>query len=749
MVGALLLTVSLAASALAVGPPFGARPSGVHIVDEAKAIPNAVESGLSETLRALLERSRVDIVVYAQVKPRALTAEAAEIDAEALLAEWLVGGRQANGLVLLWNLDRPLKSAATAVAVGEGVAERVDAEQLRRSIDQAMATSLAAGDWGAALTQAIVAVSVGVGDLGTPGESPAATDGPARTPRAEPTQEPGATREPVPTLGPVPPPGPPYPEPISGLRVYDYAGVLRRETEQIVGERIRNIEARTGAQIVVYTQVKPESDTASRAEQDAIALMDQWGVGRKGFDDGLVILFDLTPDKCHGQVQLYAGPGYRAAFSTNEERQRIYEVDMLPSLRVCDFDSALLFAMERLDETATAEHARNLQLARQIDAATGLVVAPLLLVLLVGWAGWSWLRFGRDPEYLDDASILMPAPPPGLTPAAAAVVMEGRAGRRALTTALVDLAARGEIAFRQRDKSSSGARVDLEITIPDDNDPRLARNRRAALGEPETRLLRVLKEKGGKVRLVTASEMPELRKHIGDFEDRLEQAVAEHGWFRESPEKSVERWSFRAGVVGVIGAIGAFGGIQLPSSGLLLVGAALLVAAVCIYLLGRVMPQRTLEGARMYAQLAAYRRTLDRTLEHSRTMDQVVSAGVLPWVQTPDQAIVWGYALGLHDEVEEVLERSMEDVRSGAASPTRTYFPLWFTAGERGLGRSSSARALAPGLFSSSAIPDFGGMTAVLATIGAAAASSGGGGGGGGFGGGSSGGGGGGAGGGF
>ena len=33
-------------------------------------------------------------------------------------------------------------------------------------------------------------------------------------------------------------------------------------------------------------------------------------------------------------------------------------------------------------------------------------MAPLLLIGLVAWAGWSWLRYGRDPVYLDDASIL-------------------------------------------------------------------------------------------------------------------------------------------------------------------------------------------------------------------------------------------------------------------------------------------------------------------------------------------------------
>jgi hypothetical protein len=95
-----------------------------------------------------------------------------------------------------------------------------------------------------------------------------------------------------------------------------------------------------------------------------------------------------------------------------------------------------------------------------------------------------------------------------------------------------------------------------------------------------------------------------------------------------------------------------------------------------------------------------------------------------------------------------VLERSMEDVRTGAASPTRTYFPLWYAIGERSGARiSGGARAPTAGLFSSGVVPDFTAMTAALATIGSPPASSGGGSGG--FSGGGSGGGGGGAGGGF
>ena len=73
---------------------------------------------------------------------------------------------------------------------------------------------------------------------------------------------------------------------------------------------------------------------------------------------------------------------------TNAERQSIFENEMLPALRECDFDTEMSNAMGEIDATATAEHALDLQLDMQVDAVTGLIEAPLLLVGLVGWAGW-------------------------------------------------------------------------------------------------------------------------------------------------------------------------------------------------------------------------------------------------------------------------------------------------------------------------------------------------------------------------
>ena len=171
----------------------------------------------------------------------------------------------------------------------------------------------------------------------------------------QPSPSPTVTIVPVRSLDPATPSGPPFPEPIGGLRVYDHAGVLGARTIISLMLSIAVIEARTGAQVVVYTQVKPASDTVAKAEADAMALMDQWGVGRRGIDDGLVILLDLDDSRCHGQVQLYAGPGFRAAYLSNEERQHIFDADMVPALRSCDIDAAMLTAMHSITAATMVE----------------------------------------------------------------------------------------------------------------------------------------------------------------------------------------------------------------------------------------------------------------------------------------------------------------------------------------------------------------------------------------------------------
>jgi hypothetical protein len=110
---------------------------------------------------------------------------------------------------------------------------------------------------------------------------------------------------------------------------------------------------------------------------------------------------------------------------------------------------------------------------------------------------------------------------------------------------------------------------------------------------------------------------------------------------------------------------------------------------------------------------------------------------------------VWGTALGLQGEIEDVLKRSLDDVEDGRVAPAATYFPGWYQTSSGQSFSSAAAAGSGGSIFSGSAVPDIGGMMSALGTIGNSPSSSGSGGGGGGFSGGSSGGGGGGAGGGF
>jgi uncharacterized membrane protein YgcG len=555
-----------------------------------------------------------------------------------------------------------------------------------------------------------------------------------------------------------PPAGPPFPPPVNDVVVYDYAEILTPETETEATRIIVGIEERVGAEVVVYTQYKPGSTTDS-TEQDAIALMDQWGVGRAGFDDGLVILFNMTRTACqpfttgNGQVQLYAGPGYRATFLSNSQRQQIFDDEMVPLLRECDLDGAVLIALRRIDENATVENVRALELARIFDAIIGLIAAPLVFLLLVGWAASSWLRYGKDPVYLDSPSILMPAPPPNLTAASGAVVWEGRSRQRALTTALLDLASRGELSFRP-EKKLLRERAGIELHDEPADDPYTARNRRRPLSSAENYALQRVRSLGSARRgnYIDPDKLEGLATSVPKFHKALEEHVARSGWFREPPHKSVSRWKGRGALILVVGIVAAFTGFEiLPSGGALLFGGALVAAGIVTMVIAHVMPARTMAGAMIYAMLAAYRRTLHKTMEQARSMNEVVERSGLDWLETPDQALVWGVALGLHREVEEVLERSVEDAQAGIADHD-PWVPAWYTrspaTARAGVG-GGGQRGMAPGLFSASAVPNFGSMMAALGTIGSASSSSSSSGSSGGFSGGSSGGGGGGSGGGF
>ncbi|MEZ0239428.1 MAG: hypothetical protein ACAH65_01395, partial [Chloroflexota bacterium] len=398
-------------------------------------------------------------------------------------------------------------------------------------------------------------------------------------------------------------------------------------------------------------------------------------------------------------------------------------------------------------------HAARLQVARQVDAAVGLIGAPVAALVLIGSGVFAWTRYGRDPVYLDDPSIHMAGPPPDLTPATGAFVINGGPTRRALTAAMLDLASRGEISFRE-ESELLGLKKKVGIALsPPASDPveeaRRARNGARPLGPAETLAQRELLKLTAGDGYIPPGDLFAFAASVPAFDQALEREVVRNGWFREPPSKATMRWGVRGGIALFLGGAAFVGGMVLPSNGLILLAIGLGIGGVVLLILSRWMQAVTLPGAMIRAMLAAYRRTLEKTMAQARSMDQVVAEAGLPWLETPDQAVVWGVALGLEKQIEHVLERSLDDLKAGRATPGATYLPVWYGTGGGSDGNGTGGFGSGGGgLFSSGGVPNLGAMMGALSSIGNAPASSGGGGGGG-FGGGGSGGGGGGSGGGF
>ncbi len=541
-----------------------------------------------------------------------------------------------------------------------------------------------------------------------------------------------------------------FPGPVEGQAVYDPADVLSPEVERALETRIDDVEARSGAEIAVYAQVDPaateESNLAAAGD-----LMEQWGVGREGFDDGLVILVSLQDDLIHGKVSLFGGAGFLRGYLSEGDLQSIIDEVIVPAAIERQLDAGLILAVDAVDAAITPDGTARLNVMRQLNGVLGIVVAPIVLLVTLGLAFRAWRREGDDPEVLDSPSILMAGPPAEMTPALATVVREGKATRHSVNTILIEMASTGRISFRNLDRARKVKSDDDPDPLTDpaiDVNDGAPRGGRLGLVEQEAWALVRRHAQGGTT--LTRERLWSLNDQMEPIREALEVAVVQLGWFTRRPSSLITVWSAIGIGEMLAGGAALLGGFVIPMSGLTLVGAGLGAGGLASWGIGQFMSQRTANGAYVDAMLKAYRRTLEKTLEKARSMEQVVADETIRILaDTPDKAVVWGFALGLHDMVADVLRRGLEDQAADPRAAQPAYYPIW-------LGSSPSSLASAAGgasgfagggsIFSGSGVPDIGGMFSAVGSIGSSPpSSSSSSSGGGGFGGGSSGGGGGGS----
>ncbi|HEX2195139.1 MAG TPA: TPM domain-containing protein, partial [Candidatus Limnocylindria bacterium] len=123
---------------------------------------------------------------------------------------------------------------------------------------------------------------------------------------------------------------PAFHEPQQGTAVYDPAGALSARVERALEQQIDRLEDRAAAEVVVYVRVDATA-TEDGNLADAAALIDQWGIGRAGYDDGFVILLSFEDSRFeHGVLSTYAGSGFRAAYLNDEEQAQLRDEVIIP-----------------------------------------------------------------------------------------------------------------------------------------------------------------------------------------------------------------------------------------------------------------------------------------------------------------------------------------------------------------------------------------------------------------------------------
>jgi Beta-propeller domains of methanol dehydrogenase type len=181
-----------------------------------------------------------------------------------------------------------------------------------------------------------------------------------------------------------------FPEPLEDF-VNDYAHVLTSADAAGIRGMLQSVRAQTGAQMTVVTvdSLAAYADPGQTLESYATALFNQWGVGREGKDDGILVLFALTDRK----VRIELGSGYGSRYDA--AMREVIETRIVPYFRDGAYSRGLYEGTRGAIEGVTRQ-VSWLRFHRTELILVGVAVVCILAgisCIRSGKKGWGWVFF--------------------------------------------------------------------------------------------------------------------------------------------------------------------------------------------------------------------------------------------------------------------------------------------------------------------------------------------------------------------
>jgi uncharacterized protein len=136
-----------------------------------------------------------------------------------------------------------------------------------------------------------------------------------------------------------------FAEPVASLKptgyVNDFAGVLSEKTKADLNELCRQLDEKGGAQVAVVTIKSTDGEDIFNY---AVSLYTKWGIGKKGKDNGVLILLAVQDRK------YYINVGYGLEPILPDGRVGGFGREAVPYLKAGDYDGAINLLTSRVAE---------------------------------------------------------------------------------------------------------------------------------------------------------------------------------------------------------------------------------------------------------------------------------------------------------------------------------------------------------------------------------------------------------------